>query len=75
MPILVSSLSDQNRFSKRAAAVVLRAIAKHSQHLAESVISANALPGLVACLQEFDSSVKEAAAWTLGYIAQHNPGN
>jgi len=70
----VSALGDQNRYSKRAAAVVLRAIAKHSSSLAETVIQANALPGLVSCLQEFDPSVKEAAAWTLGYIAQHTPG-
>jgi len=27
---------------------------------------------LVKCLEEFDPSVKEAAAWALGYIAKHN---
>ena len=25
------------------------------------------------CLEEFDPSVKEAAAWAIGYIAQHTP--
>lgn len=26
------------------------------------------------CLEEFDPSVKEAAAWALGYIASHTGG-
>ena len=26
----------------------------------------------MTCLEEFDPGVKEAAAWTLGYIAGHN---
>lgn len=26
----------------------------------------------MACLEEFDPGVKEAAAWALGYIARHN---
>ena len=63
------------RFYKKAAAFVLRAIAKHTPELAQAVVDSNALPGLVSCLEEFDPSVKEAAAWALGYIAQHNPGN
>lgn len=63
------------RFSKRASAFVLRAIAKHSASLADDVVTANALPGLISCLSEFDSSVKEAAAWALGYIAQHSQGS
>ena len=28
---------------------------------------------LVSCLAEFEPSVKEAAAWALGYIARHTP--
>ena len=31
-----------------------------------------ALDALVPCLEEFDPTVKEAAAWAIGYIAQHN---
>ena len=30
------------------------------------------MDALVGCLEEFDPSVKEAAAWALGYIARHN---
>merc|ERR1711959_332154 len=47
LPQLVYSLSEQNRFYKKAAA-------------------------FVSCLEEFDPSVKDAAAWALGYIARHN---
>lgn len=62
------------RFYKKAAAFVLRAVAKHSPQLAQSVIDCGALDALVVCLEEFDPSVKEAATWALGYIARHNAG-
>ena len=38
----------------------------------QAVIDSGALDSLVTCLEEFDPGVKEAAAWTLGYIAGHN---
>jgi 3-methyladenine DNA glycosylase AlkD len=38
------------------------------------VVDSNALEMLVPCLEEFDPTVKEAAAWAIGYIAQHTPG-
>ncbi len=60
------------RFYKKAAAFVLRAVAKHSPQLAQSVVDCGALDSLVICLEEFDPTVKEAAAWALGYIARHN---
>lgn len=60
------------RFYKKAAAFVLRAVAKHSPQLAQSVVDCGALDALVICLEEFDPGVKEAAAWALGYIARHN---
>ena len=63
------------RFYKKAAAFVLRAVAKHSPQLAQSVVDCGALDALVICLEEFDPGVKEAAAWALGYIARHNAGN
>ena len=63
------------RFYKKAAAFVLRAVAKHSPELAQSVVDCGALDALVICLEEFDPGVKEAAAWALGYIARHNAGN
>jgi len=62
------------RFYKKAAAFVLRAVAKHSPDLAQAVVDSNALETLVPCLEEFDPTVKEAAAWAIGYIAQHTPG-
>ncbi|KAJ7363134.1 Sperm-associated antigen 6 [Desmophyllum pertusum] len=59
-------------FYKKAAAFVLRAVAKHSPQLAQAVVDCGALDALVICLEEFDPGVKEAAAWALGYIARHN---
>ena len=53
---------------------MLRAVAKHSPQLAQSVVDCGALDSLVICLEEFDPTVKEAAAWALGYIARHNGG-
>jgi tellurite resistance protein len=53
---------------------VLRHVAKHSPELAQAVVDAGALEALVLCLEEFDPSVKEAAAWALGYIASHTAG-
>lgn len=61
------------RFYKKAAAFVLRSVAKHSPDLAQAVVDSNALETLVPCLEEFDPTVKEAAAWALGFIAQHTP--
>jgi 3-methyladenine DNA glycosylase AlkD len=52
---------------------VLKAVAKHSPELALSVVEAGSLDALVGCLSEFEPSVKEAAAWALGYIAKHTP--
>ncbi|CAJ1452406.1 unnamed protein product, partial [Effrenium voratum] len=72
LPQLVYSLAQQNRFYKKAAAFVLRAVAKHSVGLAQAVVDSGALESLVVCLEEFDPSVKEAAAWALGYIAKHS---
>lgn len=64
------SLAEQNRFYKKAAAFVLRAVAKHSATLAHAVVDSGALEALVICLEEFDPSVKEAAAYALAYIAK-----
>jgi hypothetical protein len=72
LPQLVYSLSEQNRYYKKAASFVLRSVAKHSPELAQSVVEAGALPSLVDCLSEFEPSVKEGAAWALSYISRHN---
>ena len=50
---------------------MLRAVAKHSAALAKAVVDSGALDSLYTCLEEFDPSVKEAAAWALSYIAKH----
>lgn len=50
---------------------MLRAVAKHSATLAQNVVNSGALEALVQCLEEFDPSVKEAAAWALSYIAKY----
>lgn len=57
---------------KKAAAFVLRAVAKHSPELSQAVVACRGVEALVLCLEEFDPRVKEAAAWALGCIAQHN---
>jgi hypothetical protein len=69
---LIYSLSNQNRFYKKAACYVLRAVAKHSPQLADDIVKSGALEPLIQNLSEFDASVKESAAWALGYIAKHN---
>jgi len=69
-----SCYENSQRFYKKAAAFVLRAVAKHSPELAQSVVDCGALDALVICLEEFDPGVKEAAAWALGYVARHNAG-
>lgn len=70
---LIYSLSNQNRFYKKAACYVLRAVAKHSPQLADDIVKSGALDPLVQNLSEFDPTVKESAAWALGYIAKHTP--
>lgn len=59
LPQLVMSLNEQNvisfflcqRFYKKAAAFVLRAVAKHSTQLAKAVVDSGALEALVVCLE------------------------
>ena len=36
------------------------------------MVDSGALDALVVCLEEFDPGVKEAAAWSLGYVAGHS---
>ncbi len=36
------------------------------------MVDSGALDSLVACLEEFDPTVKENAAWAISYIARHN---
>ncbi|EFJ25759.1 hypothetical protein SELMODRAFT_99379 [Selaginella moellendorffii] len=69
---LVFSLKNQNRYSKKASASVLRSVAKHNAELAQAVVESGALEDLVSCLEEFDPSVKEVGATAVGNVAKHN---
>lgn len=60
------------KFYKKAALFVLRAIAKHSSELALIIVNNDGLQTIIECLEDFHPEVKEAAAWALGYIARHN---
>lgn len=44
-----------------------------SPSVVQAVVDCGALEGLVTCLEEFDPGVKEAACYTLGYVAGHSP--
>lgn len=72
LPQLVFSLGEQNKFYKKAAAGVVRSVAKHTPQLAQSVVDCGAVDALVTCLEDFDPGVKEAAAVALTYVARHN---
>ena len=72
LPQLVYSIAEQNHHYKKAAAFVIRAVARHSPSLAQAAVEAGALEPLVACLDEYHAEVKEAAAWAIGCIARHN---
>eukprot|EP00249_Psilotum_nudum_P028890 c3887_g1_i2 orf=2-454(-) len=66
LPQVIRSFVEQNRYSKKAAATVLRAVAKHTPSLAQSVVDSGSLEHLVLCLEEFDPTVKETGASALG---------
>ncbi len=65
MPQLVYSLSQQNRFYKKAAAFVLRAVAKHSPQLAQAV-------GLHVAAKRYRVAVDPAYASRLSYASQQS---
>lgn len=71
---LKTNLLFQKIFYKKAAAFVLRAVAKHSPSLAQHVVDCGALDALVTCLEELNPGVKEAVTWALGSIARHTEG-
>jgi hypothetical protein len=58
---------------KKAAASVIKSVAKHSPSLAQSVVDAGVLEWLVQALDEFDPQTKEASAWALLSVARHTP--
>ncbi|PSN52093.1 Sperm-associated antigen 6 [Blattella germanica] len=72
LPQLLQSINKQNKFYKKAALFVLRAISKHSPEMAQVTVQSGGLEAMVVCLEDFDPGVKEAAAWALGYVGRHN---
>ncbi|XP_061578243.1 sperm-associated antigen 6-like [Cololabis saira] len=72
LPHLVQSMASQNKFYKKAASFVLRAVAQHSPELSQAVVGCGGVDALVLCLEGFDPRVKEEAARALGCIARHN---
>lgn len=60
------------KYYKKAALFVLRAVARHSPEMASVVVHGGGLEAMVLCLEDFDSGVKEAAAWAIGYVARHS---
>merc|ERR1711927_105674 len=82
MALLRPLLLDNVASIQQSAALALGRLANYSDELAEAVVQNEILPqavfdsgaldSLVACLEDFDPGVKEAAAWALGYVAGHN---
>ncbi|KAL7749839.1 hypothetical protein RI367_004715 [Sorochytrium milnesiophthora] len=72
LPHLVFSIRSQNRFYKKSATFVLRAIGRHSVELAQAIADAKGVDALMSCLEDFDPGVKESAGWAIGYIARHS---
>lgn len=65
--------SEAHRLNKKAAACILRAVAKHSPPLSQAVVNCGAIQPLISILAEFDPAVKEVAAGACGQIARHTP--
>lgn len=40
--------------------------------MALTIVSEGGLEAMVLCLEDFNPSVMEAAAWAIGYISRHN---
>ncbi|CAG9770782.1 unnamed protein product [Ceutorhynchus assimilis] len=69
--ILLQNASAGNKYQKTAVLFVIRSICKHNATMAE-IVAKNGLPTLVFCLEDFEPTVKESAAWGIGYIARHD---
>lgn len=59
-------------YHRRAGAYVARAVSRHTAELAQCCVDAGAAAVLVACLEDQDATVREAAAKSLGVIAGHS---
>ncbi|XP_018575785.1 sperm-associated antigen 6-like [Anoplophora glabripennis] len=72
IPVLLTSLYEGTKYQKQSILFVLRSICKHNVDCANAVIAAGGLQAFIACLEDFEASIKEAAAWGIGYIARQN---
>lgn len=70
---LVSLLSQENKYLRKAAVLVFRSVAKHSASLAQVVVDSKALESLVECMKESsDHPLQESAIWAIGHVAKHS---
>ncbi|XP_030759605.1 sperm-associated antigen 6-like [Sitophilus oryzae] len=72
LPILLQNASSGNKYQKTAVLFVLRSICKHNERMAEIIVKSGGLQTFIFCLEDFELSVKESAAWGVGYIARHS---
>jgi hypothetical protein len=52
--------------------MAIRGLCKHVEGMALHVVDVGALDAVVACLEDFDPGVKEAAALAVSTISSHN---
>jgi 3-methyladenine DNA glycosylase AlkD len=71
IPQLVSNLSSENKYYKKAAASALRGVARHTATHAEYIITSKGMSGIIACMESPDNSVRESAVSALGFIVRH----
>ncbi|KAI4454662.1 sperm-associated antigen 6 armadillo repeat-containing [Holotrichia oblita] len=69
---LIICLEDFEPIVKENAAWALGYIARHSPHLAQSVVDTGALPLLVLCLQEPELALRQIGASAMSDIAKHS---
>ncbi|XP_076256219.1 uncharacterized protein LOC143193752 [Rhynchophorus ferrugineus] len=72
LPTLLQNATSGNKYQKAAVLFVLRSICRHNEKLAEIVVKNGGLQTFVYCLEDFEPTVKESAAWGIGYISRHS---
>ena len=71
LEIFVKLLSESGSYEKKVGAFALRSVAKHSADLAQAVFDTKGVEGLIICLMDDDTSVKEMAVCTLAQLAKY----
>ncbi|XP_044000963.1 sperm-associated antigen 6-like [Aphidius gifuensis] len=72
MEAMIVCLEDFDPGVKESAAWAIGYVGKHNSDLAQSVVSAGALPLLVLCLQEPEISLKQISTLALSDISKHS---